>query len=375
MKSKEGRLTKIFSQHSNFNHMLKDITILTSACGAPTTPGKLKCYKNNGERNIRIVGVDMSDDPTNKYIVDAYYQVPPISAPNYIDIIIDICKKENVDIYFPNISAEVSLVVDRLDDFKANNIIVSISNIESVNIANNKLSTYKVLQNAGIPVPKFYGIHSVEDFIEGCKYMGYPEKSVCIKIVNGSGSRGVRIIDAYKSRYQIFAHEKPNSFYTSYDDMLSILREPKQLDELMLVEYMPGNEYTVDLLAEKGEVLYMVGRENIVSQMSIAQVSILAPDPKAYEVSKAITKLLALDGNIGYDFMRNENGEAVLMDINPRQTATMSVIAAGGVNLPYLRIKQLLGEELPKCETKYGTRLKRRTSEMFTDINGKIIDF
>lgn len=355
--------------------MLKDITILTSACGAPTTPGKLKCYKNNGERNIRIVGVDMSDDPTNKYIVDAYYQVPPISAPNYIDIIIDICKKENVDIYFPNISAEVSLVVDRLDDFKANNIIVSISNIESVNIANNKLSTYKVLQNAGIPVPKFYGVHSVEDFIEGCKYMGYPEKSVCIKIVNGSGSRGVRIIDAYKSRYQIFAHEKPNSFYTSYDDMLSILREPKQLDELMLVEYMPGNEYTVDLLAEKGEVLYMVGRENIVSQMSIAQVSILAPDPKAYEVSKAITKLLALDGNIGYDFMRNENGEAVLMDINPRQTATMSVIAAGGVNLPYLRIKQLLGEELPKCEIKYGTRLKRRTSEMFTDINGKIIDF
>ena len=88
-----------------------------------------------------------------------------------------------------------------------------------------------------------------------------------------------------------------------------------------------------------------------------------------------ITKLLALDGNIGYDFMRNENGEAVLMDINPRQTATMSVIAAGGVNLPYLRIKQLLGEELPKCEIKYGTRLKRRTSEMFTDINGKIIDF
>lgn len=355
--------------------MLNDITILTSACGAPTTPGKLKCYKNNGERNIRIVGVDMSDDPTNKYIVDAYYQVPPITHPDYIDIIIDICKKEKVDIYFPNISAEISIVVGRLDDFKANNIIVSISNIDSVNIANNKLKTYQVLKDAGIPVPKFYGIHCVEDFVEGCKYMGYPEKSVCIKIVNGSGSRGVRIIDAKKSRYQIFAHEKPNSFYTSYDDMLSILNEPEQIDELMLVEYMPGNEYTVDLLASNGDVLYMVGRENVVSQMSIAQVSILAFDQKAYEISKAVTKLLALDGNIGYDFMRNADGEAVLMDINPRQTATMSVIAAGGVNLPYLRIKQLLGEELPLCRPIYGTRLKRRTDEMFTDKDGNIIDF
>lgn len=355
--------------------MLKDITILTSACGAPTTPGKLKCYRNNGERKIRIVGVDMSDDPTNKYIVDAYHQVPPITDPNYIDIIIDICKKEKVDIYFPNISAEVSLASKRLNDFKKNNIIVSISNIDSVNIANNKLATYKTLQDAGIPVPKFYGVHSVDDFVEGCKYMGYPEKSVCIKIVNGSGSRGVRIIDAKKSRYNIFAHEKPNSFYTSYDDMINILREPENLDELMLVEYMPGNEYSVDILADNGEVLFMVGRENIVSQMSIAQVSILSPDTEAYAISKAITKLLAFDGNIGYDFMRDDSGRAVLMDINPRQTATMSVIAAGGVNLPYLRIKQLLGEKLPKCEPKYGTRLKRRTSEMFTDINGNIIDF
>ena len=51
---------------------------------------------------------------------------------------------------------------------------------------------------------------------------------------------------------KLFAHEKPNSFYTSYDDMLSILKEVDVLDELMLVEFMPGNEYTVDLLAHKG---------------------------------------------------------------------------------------------------------------------------
>ena len=43
----------------------------------------------------------------------------------------------------------------------------------------------------------------------------------------------------------------PTSFYTSYDDMLSILKEVDVLDELMLVEFMPGNEYTVDLLAHK----------------------------------------------------------------------------------------------------------------------------
>lgn len=261
----------------------------------------------------------------------------------------------------------------RKDDFDAIGTIISASNIKSVEIANNKLHTYQALEKAGIPVPKYYGVHTVDDFIEGCKFMGYPEKPVCIKIVNGSGSRGVRIIDAKKSRYDIFAHEKPNSFYTSYDDMLAVLQSAQKLDELMLIEFMHGPEYTVDLLADKGTVLYEVGRENVVSLMSIAQESVIKYDDHAYKVAKDIVALLEMDGNVGFDFMRDDNGTAVLTDINPRITATVSVIAASGVNLRYLRIKQLLGEPLPKCEPVYGTRLKRRYSEIYTAPDGSRI--
>ena len=35
---------------------MKDITILISAAGSPTIPGMISCFRNNGERNIRIVG-------------------------------------------------------------------------------------------------------------------------------------------------------------------------------------------------------------------------------------------------------------------------------------------------------------------------------
>ncbi|MBD9101266.1 MAG: ATP-grasp domain-containing protein [Bacteroides caccae] len=353
---------------------MKDITILFSACSSPSAPGMFHFLKNVEERNIRIVGVDMQEEPSVYYMVDAFYQVPAASDPDYVDIVLDICKKENVIIYFPNISAEVEAVVNRKAEFDAVGVKLSVSNLDSILISNNKLKTYQMLQDAGIDVPKFYRVHSVEDFIEGCKYMDYPNKAICLKIVSGSGSRGVRLIDSTKSRYQIFAKEKPNSFYTSYEEMLSILKEPKQLDEMMLVEFMPGNEYTVDLLAEKGKVLYQVGRENVVSLMSIAQESILVYDENAYKISKQVVELLNVDGNMGFDFMRDENGRAVLMDINPRITATVSVIAAGGVNLIYLRIKQLLGEELPECEPVYGTRLKRRYSEYYTAPDGSRIE-
>ena len=355
--------------------MLRDITILVSAAGSPTMPGQLNCYKANGERNIKVVGMDMSNDPSIKHMVDKFYQVPAATDADYCDLVLDICKKEKIDIYFPNISAEVSAVVNRQNDFSEIGTKLSVSDPKAVMIANNKLKTYELLKSRGITVPKFYGVHDVRDFIDGCRIMGYPSKPVCLKIVDNSGSRGVRIIDAQKDRYEIFAHEKPNSFFTSYEDMLSILENARRLNEMMLVEYMPGNEYTVDLLADHGRVLYMAGRENVASLMSIAQESIVAKIDSAYETSRAIVEVMGLDGNIGFDFMKNDEGIPVLMDINPRLTATVSVIAAAGLNLPYLRIKQLLGEPLPKCEIDYGTRLKRRYGEFFTNSNGDEIHF
>ena len=351
----------------------KNLTVLMSATSSNTMPGVYRSFKNNGEREIRVVGMDMTTDPSAHFLVDKFYQVPPVSDESYIDTVLEICKKESVDIYFPSISAEVSKVSKRRNDFEIIGTIVSISNEQSVAIANNKLLTYQTLEKAGIPVPRFIGVHSVEEFVEGCKYMGYPEKPVCIKIVNGSGSRGVRIIDAKKSRYEIFAHEKPNSFYASYEDMLSVLKSVPQLDELMLLEVMHGPEFTVDMLADNGKVLYEVGRENVVSLMSIAQESVIKYDGHAYKVAKDVVELLKMDGNVGIDFMRDDNGVAVLMDINPRTTATLSLLAAGGLNLRYLRIKQLLGEPLPKCEPVYGTRLKRRYGEIYTAPDGSQI--
>lgn len=354
---------------------MRSLTVLLSAAGSPTMPGQLRCFRNNGERDIKIVGVDMADDPTIGFMVDKYYKVPEATNEKYVDVLLDICRKENVDIYFPNISAEVSAVAERVSEFSQIGTKVSIADQSVVDLVNNKLHAYDYFKKFGLALPNYYPVHTISDFENGCKQLGYPEKPACLKLVSNSGSRGVRIIDASRDRYQIFAHEKPNSFFTSYEDMMSILKSSNRLDEMMLVEYMPGNEYTVDLLAENGKVLYMVGRENVVSLMSIAQRSIVSRIDSAYEMCKEIVKLLNYTGNIGFDFMKNADGIPVLMDINPRLTATVSVIAAAGVNLPYLRVKQLLGERLPECNVNYGTTLVRRYGEYLVDSSGKQIDF
>ena len=103
----------------------------------------------------------------------------------------------------------------------------------------------------------------------------------------------------------------------------------------------------LDILAENGKILYMVGRERGNVLASIPQDSVLKFIPEAYKTCEKVVQLLKLDGNADFDFRFDEKGYPVLMELNPRLAATLSVIAAGVVNLPYLRIKQMLGEELP----------------------------
>jgi carbamoyl-phosphate synthase large subunit len=345
---------------------MRDLTVLVTACGVQFIPGLINCLRNNGERNIKIVGTDMHEDPTLYEFVDVLYKVPEASNPNYVERLLEICKKEKVDVLLPFMSSELLTLHDNKIHFESIGTKVSVSNRNSIEIANNKLKFYEYLRDNGLPVPKFYPLRNADELEEVCIKLGYPDKAICIKATNLSGSRGIRIIDPSKSRSDILFGEKPNSFYISLEELKIILSEKDLMPEMMAMEYLPGEEYSVDLIADNGKVIYMCGRESNVILASIPQVATLQKNEEAYNISHSVIEALRLDGNADLDFKFNNLGQPVLMEVNPRIAATLGIFEAGGLNLPYLRIKQLLGEELPVINIKYGTMMKRRYLESFS---------
>lgn len=354
---------------------MKDITILITAAGSPSGPAVSSCFRNLGERNVRIIGTDMKSDPTIEQYVDKCYFAPAATDPAYIDSLLEICKKEHVDVILPGISDELLPLCNRKREFEAIGTKVSVSNAHSIEICTNKRKFYDFLRENGIKTPNYHRVTTIEEFDSAVKAIGYPEKKVCLKAVVSSGSRGIRIIDAEKSRADILFGEKPNSLFTTYEDLRSILVEVDSFPEMMAMEYIPGREYSIDLVADNGKILYICGRNSDVVNASIPMEGSLCKDEAAYSLCEKIVKLLKIDGNADFDFKYNEEGSAVLMEINPRQAATMAVFRAGGINLLYLRIKQLLGEELPTCEVKYGTRFKRRYGELYSTGDGDPVTF
>ncbi|WP_279122477.1 ATP-grasp domain-containing protein [Holdemania filiformis] len=354
---------------------MNNVTILITAAGTQSMPGLADCFHKNGEREVRIVATDMNDDKTILHMADAFYRVPRVTDPSYIESLLTICEKEKVDIFFPFMDEELDLVLGAIDKFSKLGTKVSISSKRAIQITNDKLDFYDFLSSNGIYVPEYYCAETIQEVVKACKKLGYPDKAVCVKTTNGSGSRGIRILKADESLYDIFVNEKPNTMVTTLEYFISILQQADTLEKMIVMEYLPGKEASVDLLAIDGKVKYMVGRVSSNVLASIPQDSVLEEIPEAYELCRKVVELLGYDGNADFDFKYNAEGKPILMELNPRLAATLSIIAMGGVNLPYLRVKQLLGEELPSIDVRYGVRMKRRYLDMFVDEDGKLLSW
>lgn len=352
---------------------MKDITVLSTACGAFFMPGFFRCLKQNHERIITIIGVDLSDEVNQMLLfVDKYYQVPRYTDSMYVDVLLGICEKEKVDVFFPHISMELPFILDRLDDFNRLGVKVAISDSKTLATANSKYKLYEFMKENGLTVPRYFLVDTSETLRDRVAELGYPKRPVVVKMAENSGSRGVRIVRADLSKSDLFMFEKPSSLNVTLDEMCEIIDECNPVPEIMAMEFLPGVEYTVDLLADHGKTLYIAGRRNTTSSLSIAQTSVVEKKESAYKLCVDIVRELNLDGNIGFDFMLDEQDVPWLTDLNPRVTATIILYAGAGMNFPYLRVKQLLGEELPIIELKYGTKLIRKYWDVLYNDNGNI---
>ncbi len=346
---------------------LQDLTVLITAAGNVFMPGTTACLTQNGERNIRLIGADMNDDRTILQMCNTYYPVPRGDEPQYIDALLEICNKEKVDVVLPIMSVELNNLARNKSRFEAIGTKVSVSSEESLRIANNKLELFEFMKTNGIICAKYYAIHSLEELRKAAQKLGYPQHKVCVKTIGGSGSRGFRIINENMSRYELFMHEKPSSCYISMNEMEKILVEADKFPELIVMEYLPGEEYTVDLVADNGKVIYGGCRKSLGMENSIMLDGVVIDNDQIMNMCSSVVEALQLDGNIGFDVKESENGTPYIMECNPRITAGIPVFAAAGINLPYLNIKRLLGEKLPDCKPKYGMIVKRRWLEMYSE--------
>ncbi|MBX7256419.1 MAG: ATP-grasp domain-containing protein [Candidatus Hydrogenedentes bacterium] len=108
---------------------------------------------------------------------------------------------------------------------------------------------------------------------------------------------------------------------------------------LLLSEYLPGDEFTVDCISDRQGVLLFANqraRSRIGQGISLGTCSV--HDPRVAMHVEAIAATLRIEGPWFAQFKCNEAGEPVLMEINPRLGGSSAQTRLSGVNIPLISV-------------------------------------
>src|SRR6516165_2355911 len=114
-------------------------TILVTACGAPGAARLLRALRENGERDVRLVGVDMSERSIGRHLCDAFHLVPPGSDPGYADAVLELVERERADVVLPQSSFDLPGLAAARERFP---VPVLVSGLDAVLRSNDKAETY-----------------------------------------------------------------------------------------------------------------------------------------------------------------------------------------------------------------------------------------
>jgi carbamoyl-phosphate synthase large subunit len=340
------------------------INILMTGAGAPGGPGIIQCLQRSSL--LHLTTADANASATGRFLSDDFIQIPKATAPDFIDKVLEICLNRNIKVVFPLVTLELFRFAKEKERFDRAGIKIIVSDWESLEVANNKSRLCLHLSERGILTPEFEVVASgdCDQLIAAFKRLGFPGRPLCIKPSISNGSRGVRIVDPQKDKYDLLFLEKPNSLYMNYEELLDILNG-KPFPELLVSEVLPGEEYTIDTIVNQGVVEIILPRRRIKMSGGISVEGEFVNHEPIMEYCRQILGSLALNGPIGIQVKAATDGSFKILEINPRIQGT-SVSAMGmGVNLPLMAVYNELGMPFDIPPLQWGKKFARYFQEVY----------
>lgn len=207
----------------------------------------------------KIIATDMSDLAPAVYEADKFYKVPKISADGYIDIIFEICKKENINCVLSLIDPELSLLAKHKEAFSDIGVTVVGSSYELCERALDKMEMFNWLTQNGFPCAKSYTDKELfyKDVENG--NITYP---IFVKPICGSASIAISKVYDKETLELLFAHN----------------------DNLMIQEFLNGQEIGADVYIDmlSGEVVSVFTKKKLVMRAGETDKAVSFKDEKLF---------------------------------------------------------------------------------------------
>jgi carbamoyl-phosphate synthase large subunit len=242
-------------------------------------------------------------------------------------------RRENVDAVLPQSSFDLLALAEARERFIGTTVLVSPP--ETIRKANDKAEAYAVLQRIGVPAPMWRKVTGGRALAAAAQELGYPNRPVCFKPVFSSGSRGFRILDPSVDRAKQLLDERPGNLAMRLTDVIELLPEEGGPD-LLVMELAQGPERTVDGIARSGQILLGHAKTRQAMRAGLAMYFETLNNHWLLELAQRIVAEFGIEHFFNIQLVGDQ-----VIEINPRIS---TIVYQEDFNLPYLGVKQALGE-------------------------------
>lgn len=242
----------------------------------------------------KVIATDMSNLAPAIYEADKYYIVPKMTAPEYLDVVLDICKKEEIIGVLSLIDPELSLLAENREKFEAIGTTVIGSSYALCEMSLDKFQMYSWLETHGYRCAKSYMDKDAFFADVDAGVITYP---VFVKPARGSASISISKVYDLDTVELLFAHE----------------------DGLMIQEFLDGQEIGADVYIDmvSHEVVSIFTKKKLKMRAGETDKAVSFQDDKLFALIEQFVKDAGYNGQIDIDIF-DVNGEYYISEVNPR---------------------------------------------------------
>lgn len=241
-----------------------------------------------------VIATDCSDIAPAIYDADRFHIVPRMTEPGYLDVILKICKEENITGVLSLIDPELSLLAQNREKFAAVGTTVIGSSFELCEMSLDKFRMYNWLTAHGYRCAKSYMNKEAFFADVAAGLISYP---VFVKPAKGSASISISKVYDRETIELLFAHE----------------------DGLMIQEFLDGQEIGADVYIDmlSHEVVSIFAKKKLRMRAGETDKSVSFKDERLFALIERFVKEAGFTGQIDIDIF-DVNGEYYLSEVNPR---------------------------------------------------------
>lgn len=297
-------------------------TILVSGAAGIVGYGILRSLKRSN-RPMKLIGTSIYTDSVAPGFCDIFERVPRTDAPDYLDWLLTLLRKHQVDVAIPGIDADMYKWADRPTEIESTGTKVVINSPDLISRCSDKWAFYERQLELKLPyaIPSYLEMDF--DFLkEKC---GLP---FLLKPRRGFGSKGIVAVETAEQFGKISPATKT-----------TLMAQP--------IVGRDDEEFTVSAFCDgHGSYSAFMALRRKLSKDGFTDKAEVVDQAEFSEAVQDLCRAFAPIGPTNFQFRKTDHG-LKLLEINPRISSSTSIRAAFGYNEALMAVEMAIENRMP----------------------------